>query len=198
MDQIKTGVFLKELRKEKGITQEQLAEQLNVSGRTVSRWETGSNIPDISLLVEIAEFYGVTITELVDGERKSENMDEQVKEVAGKMADYAGAEKAAIIRNIRCHSLIGLCAFAILFVLEIMVPEGYSRITDYIHTYCQVLIYVVLIMNFLISTGLLYRIQKKQRETNLPRPLWLIISIAAGVAFAVLLKYLIRFLGFGS
>ena len=47
MDQKKIGRFLKELRKEKVITQEQLAEKINVSGRTVSRWETGSNMPDI-------------------------------------------------------------------------------------------------------------------------------------------------------
>ena len=57
MDQKEIGRFLKELRKEKGFTQEQIAEKLNVSGRTVSRWETGNNIPDISLLVEIAELY---------------------------------------------------------------------------------------------------------------------------------------------
>ena len=45
MDQVRIGAFIKELRKEKGLTQEQLAENLNVSGRTVSRWETGVNIP---------------------------------------------------------------------------------------------------------------------------------------------------------
>ena len=50
MDQKKIGSFLKELRKEKKITQEAFAEILQVSGRTVSRWETGSNMPDISLL----------------------------------------------------------------------------------------------------------------------------------------------------
>ena len=61
MDQIKTGAFLKELRREKGITQEQLAEELGVSGRTISRWETGSNMPDISLLVEIAGFFDVSM-----------------------------------------------------------------------------------------------------------------------------------------
>ena len=44
MDQIKIGIFLKELRKEKKLTQEQLAEKLNVSGRTVSRWETGLSL----------------------------------------------------------------------------------------------------------------------------------------------------------
>lgn len=52
MDQRKIGFFLKELRKEKNLTQEQLAEKINVSGRTVSRWEMGHNMSDISLLVE--------------------------------------------------------------------------------------------------------------------------------------------------
>ena len=51
MDLQKIGTFLKELRKEKGMTQEQLAEKLNVSRRTVSRWETGNNMPDLDLLM---------------------------------------------------------------------------------------------------------------------------------------------------
>ena len=55
MDLQKIGTFLKDHRKEKGLTQEQLAETLNVSRRTVSRWETGSNMPDLDLLMEISE-----------------------------------------------------------------------------------------------------------------------------------------------
>ncbi len=194
MDQIRTGAFLKTLRKEKDLTQEQLAEQLGVSARTISRWETGSNMPDISLLVEIAEFYNISVTELIDGERKSEEMNEEVKEVAGKMADYAGTEKAAIIRNIRNHSLFGLCSVIVLIILKMTVSEGYSRVTDYIITYCQTLVYVSLIMIFLISTGLLYKFQKKQREINIPKPLLLVISVVAGVTFAFALKYLFRWI----
>ena len=101
MNQKKIGSFLKELRKEKGITQEEFAEKLNVSGRTVSRWETGSNMPDISLLIEIAEFFDVSIPEIINGERKSESMNEEVKEVADKLSDYANAEKEKLIKNIR-------------------------------------------------------------------------------------------------
>ena len=56
MDLKKTGNLLKELRKENKLTQEQLAEKLNVSGRTVSRWETGSNLPDLDILIELAEY----------------------------------------------------------------------------------------------------------------------------------------------
>ena len=55
MDQVKIGRFIKELRKEKGLTQEQQAEQSQVSRRTISRWETGSNLPDLDLLIEMAD-----------------------------------------------------------------------------------------------------------------------------------------------
>ena len=74
LDQKKTGQFLKALRNEKNLTQEQLAKQFNVSNRSVSRWETGSNLPDISLLVEIADFYDVDVREIIDGERRGEEI----------------------------------------------------------------------------------------------------------------------------
>ena len=86
MDQKKIGLFLKDLRKEKGITQEELAQLIGVSSRSVSRWETGSNMPDISLLSAIADYYDVDVREIIDGERKS-GMNEEIKEVAVKMAD---------------------------------------------------------------------------------------------------------------
>ena len=93
MNQQKTGEFLKYLRKHKGITQEQLAEKLYVSSRTVSRWETGSNMPDLDMLIELADFYDVDIREIIDGERKSENMDNETKDTLKKVAAYAVEEK---------------------------------------------------------------------------------------------------------
>ena len=72
MDTKKIGAFLKQCRKEKNLTQEQLAEKFRVSARTVSRWETGTNMPDLSILVELAEYYDVEMRELLDGERRSE------------------------------------------------------------------------------------------------------------------------------
>ena len=93
MNMERIGSFLKNLRKEKGITQEQLAEQLGVSSRTVSRWETGSNLPDLSILIELADLYNVDIRELIDGERKSENMNQETKDTLMKAADYAEQDK---------------------------------------------------------------------------------------------------------
>lgn len=92
MDQVKIGSFLKELRKEKNLTQEALAEQLGVSGRTVSRWETGCNMPDIGILVGIAEFYDISIPEIIAGERKSEKMNQETKDTAVAMAEYSHKE----------------------------------------------------------------------------------------------------------
>ena len=79
MDQKKIGAFLKALRAEKGLTQEQLAEKMLVSSRTVSRWETGANLPDLSVLLEIADFYGVELRELLDGERRTHTMEGSAK-----------------------------------------------------------------------------------------------------------------------
>ena len=92
MNQEKIGEFLKQLRKEKGLTQEQLAEKFFVSNRTVSRWETGSNMPDLSVLVELADFYEIDIREIIDGERKSEIMNLETKDTLKKVAEYTTAE----------------------------------------------------------------------------------------------------------
>ena len=99
MNQVKIGEFLRELRKGKGLTQEQLAEQFNISRRSVSRWETGSNMPDVGLLIEIADFFEVDIREIIDGQRKSENMDKE-KETLKKVAEYADAEKFKLKKKI--------------------------------------------------------------------------------------------------
>ena len=99
MDQVKIGNFLKKLRKEKGITQEQLAEILNVSGRTVSRWETGNNMPDISILVDIADYYDISIPEIISGERKSEMMNEEERKIAKTMSDMQLQRKRRFLRK---------------------------------------------------------------------------------------------------
>ena len=61
IDQIKIGSFLRELRKEKELTQEQLAEKFGVSSRSVSRWENGNTMPELGILVELADFYEIDI-----------------------------------------------------------------------------------------------------------------------------------------
>lgn len=66
IDRAKFGAFVSELRKEKGITQKELAEKLCISDKAISKWETGNSIPDVSLLVPLAEILGVSTTELLE------------------------------------------------------------------------------------------------------------------------------------
>ena len=72
MDQKRVGAFIASLRKEKGMTQEALGERLGVTNKTVSRWENGNYMPDIGLLLPLAETLGTSVNELLSGERLTE------------------------------------------------------------------------------------------------------------------------------
>ena len=69
MDQKKVGRFIAECRKEKGLTQAQLAEQFGISNRAVSNWETGKSLPDASIMIDLSNYLGITVNELLSGGR---------------------------------------------------------------------------------------------------------------------------------
>ncbi|MBO7423563.1 MAG: helix-turn-helix transcriptional regulator [Oscillospiraceae bacterium] len=194
MDQTKIGAFLKDLRKDKGITQEQLAEELGVSGRTISRWETGNNMPDISLLVEIAEFFDVSIPEIIRGERKSERMKEEVKEVAETMSDYAKAEKENLVKSIRNMSIIGLIALLIYMVLGKTNVYDRNNLIRYTYGISEALIYVTVLIFPLYTTGLLSKLRIKSTNSifdSIPRPLMKVIGFIVAFAVAALIRFLV-------
>ena len=138
MDQKRIGSFLRELRKEKDLTQGQLAEQLNVSDRTVSRWENGNNMPDLSVLVELADFYDVDIKEIIDGERKSEKMEKETKDTLLKVAEYSQFEKKTIKKKILIYTIVALALMIMALILEstqgfgCMSDQLIANITDFI------------------------------------------------------------------
>ena len=72
MNQLTTGKFILKKRKEKNLTQEQLAEKLGVSNKTISKWETGKCMPDYSVIKNVCEELEITIAELMDGEETEE------------------------------------------------------------------------------------------------------------------------------
>ena len=71
MDKERTGQLITELRKEKGLTQKQLADALNVTDKAVSKWERGLSFPDISMLEPLSELLDVSIMEILAGERQT-------------------------------------------------------------------------------------------------------------------------------
>lgn len=69
MDQTRIGTFIAVLRKEKGLTQKELAEQIGISDKTVSKWETGNGMPDIAYLSPLCEVLDINVNELLSGEK---------------------------------------------------------------------------------------------------------------------------------
>ena len=163
MDQKKIGLFLKDLRKEKGITQEELAQLLGVSSRSVSRWETGSNMPDISLLSAIADYYDVDVREIIDGERKS-GMNEEIKEVAVKMADYAGTEKKSLFKWVRIISLTGTVFLTLAVVFQCIEYE--PNIFRFGAVAFSFLALVALAITTLYANGILEKLAEKKHFTT--------------------------------
>ena len=121
IDRIKIGGFLRELRKEKELTQEQLAEKFGVSSRSVSRWENGNTMPELGILVELADFYEIDIKEIIDGERKSEIMKKEEKETLRKVADYVEIEKKLVVKRRCIVTFVGTLIFALSIMIGCIV-----------------------------------------------------------------------------
>ena len=163
MDQVKIGSFLKALRTEKGLTQEQLAEKVNVSRRSVSRWETGSNLPDLDVLMELADYYEVELRELLDGERKSEQMDQVLKETTLKVAEYSNAEKKRITTTVLVYLMIGIAALIVSTVLKLAELEG-GFWRGFLDGACTGIQFWALMMGILFATGSLTKVKAFKRR----------------------------------
>jgi len=87
MDQIKIGKFITECRKKKNLTQAQLAENLNITDRAISKWETGKSMPDFDIMLKLCEILEISVNELLCGEMINiEQKDEQLNELIFQMA----------------------------------------------------------------------------------------------------------------
>lgn len=108
MEQIKIGKFIAELRKNKNMTQEQLGEKLGVSSKTISKWENGRGMPELSTLKPLGEELGVSINEILSGERiEKEVYQEKLEENIVNTIDYAN-KKMEKQRNLLSILFTGL------------------------------------------------------------------------------------------
>lgn len=131
IDKVKFGAFISELRKEKGITQKELASCLYISDKAVSKWETGHSVPDITLLTPLAELLGVTVTELLECHRieTAEQLDvTQANDLVKKVIAFSTEEnlgrpkpnKKSILIYTGCAIVAGLE----MLVFFLMLNEG--------------------------------------------------------------------------
>ena len=159
MDQQKIGQFLRECRKEKGITQEELAEMLGVTNRSVSRWENGSNLPDLDILIEMADYYDVELRELLDGERKSEKMDKELEETVLKVAEYSNEDKIKLTK--RMHLLfIGGFVAAVTYMILLFT----DRSDNFLGGLCLGITFGMMIVGVLMTSKYAAKIRTYKRK----------------------------------
>lgn len=165
MDQIKIGNFIQTLRKQNELTQEQLAETFGVSRRTISRWETGRNLPDLDILITMADYFHLDLREILDGETKAAQTENALKETVCKVADYSNAEKKNITARMHWLFIVGLIAavtYTILFFTD--------HADNFFGGFCQGITLGMMIVGVIItskySAKIHARLLPKQKKTD--------------------------------
>ena len=113
MDQIKIGKFIQEKRKEKNITQSELAEKLNISDRAISKWENGNCIPDAANMPILCDILDITINDLFSGEKV--DMKNNEKKLEENLLEMTALKEQSDKRLLKLELLIGVLAIIILF-----------------------------------------------------------------------------------
>ena len=160
MDMVRIGAFLKELRVQNHMTQEQLGEKLGVTNKTISRWECGTYLPPVEMLKELSDLYGLTINEIVSGQRLNE---EQFRQQAEEnIADALEASAFTLPEKVRYYkrkwlrdhiSRIILCAVSwivLIISLKLQGADAYLigtiggllAVIFYVYLYNQMMRYV--------------------------------------------------------
>lgn len=117
MDQIKIGKFIAETRKKKNKTQRQLADALSISDKTVSKWECGKGLPDISLMMPLCEILQITVNDLLTGERVSEDdYQKKAEENMMNLMKENEENKKQMILSVICGviTIIAVCALVVI------------------------------------------------------------------------------------
>ena len=130
MDSQKFGAFISELRKERGWTQLELAQKLNVTDKAVSKWERGAGFPDIKLIEPLADALGVSVLEIMKSEKIYEPKipTENANETMSQIIDIAILQKKIEKRNLAIGSICAALAVAIVFLLDLMDGIGFFMV----------------------------------------------------------------------
>ena len=128
MDLINIGKFIAELRKEKGLTQEQLGKKIGVTNKTVSRWETGVYLPPADALLALGELFNVSVNEILSGKRLNdteykavaeENLAQIIKASSFLLKDKIEFFKKKWLKeHIAIMVFIGICIIAVLVTIQ--------------------------------------------------------------------------------
>lgn len=129
MNQTKIGRFISSMRKEKGLTQRQLADELNISDKTISKWETGKGLPEVALMLPLCEILNITVNELLCGERLAEaDYKQKAEEMIMDLMEEKQESKKKIALEIIVVLITLLASITIIEVSAFLEMENWLRI----------------------------------------------------------------------
>jgi transcriptional regulator with XRE-family HTH domain len=136
MDQLKIGKFIADCRKQKNLTQMQLAEKLGITDKAISKWERGIAMPDTSIMLELCDILGISVNELLSGERiKMENNNQKNEQLLLDMAKELERKNKTIwhaMWAIMTVSIIGLLGG--LTLINIFMPRARGCSSPYLRS----------------------------------------------------------------
>ena len=129
MDQIKIGRFIRELRLERGMKQREIADQLGIADKTVSKWECGNGLPEVALMLPLCAILGISVNELLSGERLEDDKyrDRAEENIINMMKENQAARKNHALSNV--VAILGLFAgFTLIFTAAFVEMYAWIRI----------------------------------------------------------------------
>ena len=126
MNQIKIGKFIAECRKSKNLTQMHLAGKLSITDKAISKWERGISMPDSAIMLELCDILGISVNELLSGEKISmENNSQQNEQLLLDMAKELERKNKTIWTSMWAIMIVSMTAlFAGIFIAAFLIPEG--------------------------------------------------------------------------
>ena len=126
MNQIKIGRFIAECRRSVGLTQMQLAEKLGITDKAVSKWERGIAMPDTSIMLELCDILGISVNELLSGEKiNMENNNQKNEQLLFDMAKELEQKNKTVWKSMWVIMIISMTAlFSGILIAAFLIPEG--------------------------------------------------------------------------
>ena len=155
MDQVKVGKFIAECRKNKNLTQFQLAEKLNITDRAISKWETGKGMPDSSIMLDLCSELDISVNELLSGEKIS--MNDYNKKAEENLVEMAKKEEIQNKKMMMYELVIGglstITFLVFIFTLSFAVENTVMRIILFILAFLILIIGISFALKIETETG---------------------------------------------
>ena len=182
MDNKKFGNFIKELRKEKNLTQKELGEKINITDKAISKWERGISFPDIVVLKDLADFFNVDVSELLNGKRGTKQEIDIEKAIQEAIEGYKNAEEKRKEKIQKIKNKIGI-ASVVIFILFLILQISYIIIFkrhnyEYVADSMEYIINQLLILSAAISMTFLLKKKKLNKMIYILAIIFTVVNIS--------------------